>query len=333
VKIYPDKLTAQLQRDALPVYVVSGDDPLLMQEACDEIRAALRAKGFVERELFHIERGFDWSEVLYSSNSMSLFSDKKIIELRMSSSKPGDDGARALTELCQTPSPDNCLLVVMPRVESTTQRSKWFKTLESTGGLMQVWPVDAKNLPRWIENRFRRAGLRATTDAAVALADKVEGNLLAAVQEIERMKLCTDGAEIGVETVLEGVADSARYDVFLLIDAALAGNTARAVRIVEGLRLEGVEPLFVVNMLARELRSLISMSFAMRRGESEDAVMKRWRVWDRRKPIVSLCLKRHGGEALEGLHERLVAADRMVKGLGPGRAWDQIALTVARLSV
>lgn len=332
MKIYPEKLTAHLKGEPFPLYLVTGDDPLLMQETCDEIRAALRDKGFVERDLFHVETGFDWSEVLYSGNSMSLFSDKKIIELRMASSKPGDAGARALTELCQDPGEDNCVLLVMPKVDQNAQRSKWFKMLESKGALIQVWPIDARNLPRWIEKRFRMAGLKASPEAAVALADKVEGNLLAAVQEIERMKLCADGKEVDAATVLEGVADSARYDVFLLIDAVLAGNTARAVRILDGLKLEGTVPLFLVSMLAREVRSLASMWFAIHRGESEGAVMKRWRVWDKRKQAVSRCLDRHTGKTLEDLHGRLVAVDRMVKGMDSGRAWDQLTLMVAELS-
>ncbi len=330
MKIYPDKLADHLRGTLLPLYLVSGDEPLLVQESCDEIRAALRMAGYLERDLFHVEGTFDWQQVLYSNNSLSLFAEKKIIELRMSSAKPGTTGAKALTELAVLN--DNCVLLVLPRLDASTQKSKWFKTLESAGGLVQVWPVDAGELPGWIRDRFTRAGLRASRDAVLALADRIEGNLLAAVQEIERIKLCATDAEVSVELVLGSVADSSRYDVFLLIDAAVAGNATRAVKIIDGLRREGVDPLYVNSMLAREIRSLVSMSFQVGQGKSVDAVLRSARVWNKRKRAVTSCLKRQRVNDLERMQARLGTVDRMVKGLVPGRPWDELASTVVSLS-
>ena len=333
MKIYPDKLQGQLARELLSLYIVSGDEPLLVQESSDLIRDELRKAGFSERDLFHVDSNFDWQQVTYSNGSMSLFADKKIIELRMSSAKPGKEGAAALTELCANISEDNCILLVMSRLDAATQRTKWFKTLEGLGGFVQVWPVDAKQLPRWIENRFKRVGLTASREAVQALVERIEGNLLAAVQEIERMKLCSTTGRIEIDEVMGGVADSARYDVFLLIDAALEGNTSRVVRILDGLQLEGTEPLFLNNMLAREIRNLSAMAHKVDQGQSVDAVLRSGRIWDKRKTPVAACLKRHRATDLERMQSRLSLVDRMVKGLeDTGRPWDELTTMVVELS-
>ncbi len=333
MKIYPDKLQGQLSREILSLYIVSGDEPLLVQESCDLIREVLKKGEFSERDLFHVDNNFDWKQVTYSNGSMSLFAEKKIIELRMSSTKPGKEGAVALTELCQSISEDNCVLLVMPRVDAATQRTKWFKTIEGLGGFIQLWPVDAKQLPRWIDNRFKRAGLTASRDAVQALVEKIEGNLLAAVQEIERMKLCSSTGRIEIDEVMGGVADSSRYDVFQLIDAALEGNTSRVVKILDGLQLEGIEPLFLNNMLAREIRNLSAMAHKIDQGQPVDAVMRSGRIWDKRKAPVAAGLRRHRATDLEQMQSRLLRVDRMVKGLEvTGRPWDELASMVVELS-
>ena len=333
MKIYPDKLQGQLAREILSFYIVSGDELLLVQESCDLIRDELRKAGFSERDLFHIDNNFEWQQVTYSNGSMSLFADKKIIELRMSSAKPGKEGAVALTKLCANLSEDNCILLVLPRLDAATQRTKWFKTLEGIGGFVQVWPIDANQLPRWIENRFKRVGLTASREAVQALAERIEGNLLAAVQEIERMKLCSITGHIEIDEVMGGVADSARYDVFLLIDAALEGNTSRVVRILDGLYLEGAEPLFLNNMLAREIRNLSVMAHKIDQGQSVDAVLRSGRIWDKRKAPVAACLRRHRATDLERMQSRFSRVDLMVKGLeDTGRPWDELTTMVVELS-
>ena len=332
MKIYPEKLEGQLAKALLPLYVVSGDEPLLVQESCDVIRKAFARVGYGERDLFHVEAGFDWEQVIYSNSSRSLFADKKILELRMRSAKPGDAGGKALIELCENISDDTRVLLVLPRADAATQRTKWFKTVEGVGGLVQIWPVDQKNLPRWVENRFQVAGLRASRDAVLALVERIEGNLLAAVQEIERMKLCSKDGKIDVDEVLGGVADSSRFDVFLLIDAALAGDTSRVVKIINGLRLEGTEPLYLNSMLAREIRGLATMAFKLEHGQSLDAVIRGGRIWDKRKGPVTACLRRHRVRDLEQLQIRLGTVDRMVKGLAPGGPWDELTSTVVALS-
>ena len=333
MKIYPEKLQTNLANLILPLYIISGDDPLLVQESSDLIRNHLKKAGFDERELLHVDRGFDWPRLKFTNESMSLFSNKKIIELRMSSVKPGKQGASALVDACQNLSPENCVLLIMPKIDSATQKTKWFKTLENIGGVVQIWPVEKRALPIWIENRFRYAGLEASKEAILELADRIEGNLLAAVQEIERMKLCSTDGKIERKEVLASVADATRFDVFQLIDAALEGNIDRVVKIFEGLRLADAEPLFLNSMLAREIRSLSSISFEIDQGHSPETAMRSKRIWSKRKSSISLCLKRHSTRDFEEMQSRLSHIDLMLKGLeSTGRPWDELTNMVAELA-
>jgi len=330
MKVYANKLVETLKQKSLRIFVVSGDEPLLVQESCDLVRRGLKAQGFIGRDLFYAESGFDWSGLLYSSNSMSLFAEKKLIEVRLPTGKPGDEGGKVLTELVSSLSEDNALLLVLPRADPSTQRTKWFKSVEAVAGFVQVWPIEAKELPRWLENRFRQAGLKVSRDALRAMAQRTEGNLLASVQEIERLKLIVGEREVNVNDVSAGVADSARYDVFKLIDAGLAGDIKRCVRMTTGLKAEGVEPLFIVNMLVREIRSIESIKTAIsqnqhqNRGASQREAFKKARVWDKRVPLVTKCLDRHDSRSLREMLLLLGSVDRTVKGLESGDPWRKL---------
>lgn len=324
MKIWANKLTAELNKGMQPVYVVSGDDPLLVQEACDEIREHLKAKGFSERDLHHAEGSFNWSLLLESAGSMSLFAEQKLIEVRLPNGKPGDQGGKVLSELAANPDGDNVLLLVLPRADQSMQRAKWFKTLEGAGMLVQIWPVDAKELPRWLEARFRRAGLTASRDAVMSMAERIEGNLLAAVQEIERLRLIVRDNRVDVQDVLDGVADSARYDVFKLIDSVLAGDSARAVRMSQGLQNEGVEILFIVSMLSRELRNLEQIKLQVNQGMSMQEAFRKARIWDKRSGPVKRSLERHSVAKLQQLQLITGSIDRMVKGLESGDPWREL---------
>ena len=333
MRIYPEKLPAKLAADILPLYIVSGDEPLLVQESTDVIRKHFKNLGFAEREIFHVDSKFDWQSLKYANESMSLFSNKKIIELRMGSIKPGKQGALALADLCQNLLPENCVLLTMPKVDSATQKTKWFKTLDKVGGIVQIWPIEKKMLPNWVANRFRLAGLEASKEAVLELTDRIEGNLLVAVQEIERMKLCATNEKVGSKEVLADVADATRFDVFQLIDAALEGKIDRVIRIIETLRLSDLEPLFLTNMLAREIRSLSSISFELDLGQSLEAAMRSRRIWDKRKSFVSSCLERHCKHDFERFQVRLTRVDRMIKGIDPsGKPWDEITNIVTKLA-
>lgn len=321
MRVYPEKLAAELERRVAPVYIVSGDEPLLVQEACDQIRAALKQADFTERDLFHAEGNFDWDRVLFSAGSMSLFAEKKILEIRLSSGTPAAAAATALATYAEAIVSDTVMLLVMPRIDAKVQKQKWFKALEASAVWVQVWPIDFKQMPQWIGGRFRRAGLKASPDAVNALIERVEGNLLAAVQEIERLKLVSAGNTVTVDDILEGVADSSRYDVFTLLDAALNQEYQRTLRIVRGLQVEGTELRFIVPMVAREIRSLAGMAAAIERGSSVDDAMQSARVWNKRKPIVAKCLRRHPMAGLLALQSRTAQVDKMVKGMTKGDAW------------
>jgi len=321
VKVYPDKLAADLKKNLHKLYIVSGDEHLLVQEATDLIRDAMRRQGFSERELFHAEAGFDWTSLLQSAGSMSLFAEKKLIEVRLPSGKPGDQGSKLLMQLVEQLNEDNVLLLVLPRAGQDVQRTKWFKTLEKAGAFIQVWPIEARDLPRWLNTRFKQAGLTASREAVQLMADRIEGNLLAAVQEIERLKLISTTGKIDVQEVVAGVADNARYDVFKLLDTAMAGDAARVVRMVNGLRAEGIEIMFIIAMLARELRSMEMMKTGLDDGQNRQTVFKQARVWKNRERLVSGCLDRQQLTGLRQMAGSIGQIDRMVKGLESGDPW------------
>ena len=274
MKVYPDKIEAALQRSIASIYIVSGDEPLLVQETCDLIRLGLKNAGYVERELFHVEAGFDWQQVLFSANSMSLFAEQKLLEIRMRSASPGDKGIEVLKSFVADPAEGTVMMLVLPRLDQNAQRTKWFKTIEQAGVFVQVWPIELKAMPNWINNRFRKAGLNATRDAVTAMVQRIEGNLLAAVQEIERLKLSSVDGKVDIQQVQEGVADNSRYDVFTLLDAAVGGNPVRTLKVARGLQLEGAEMLYILAMLSRELRDLAMMADELNSGSLDSALKK-----------------------------------------------------------
>ncbi len=324
MKVYADRLQETLKKQTSRLYIISGDEPLLVQEACDLVRGALRQQGFTERELFHVEDGFNWQALLYSVNSLSLFSEQKLIEVRMNSKSPGDQGRQVLVSLAEQLDDETALLLVMPKIDAAMQKTKWFKSIENTGVLVQIWPIEARDLPGWLQARFKREGLEINREALMAMARRIEGNLLAAVQEIERLKLVSENNQIGLEQVTEGVADSARFDVFNLIDAGLAGNAPRVVRMIQGLQLEGTAEMYVNLMLAREIRALETMAMAMTQGQSVRDVLSKGRVWDKRKKAVSRCLERQSVTSLRSLQLGVGKVDRIIKGIEPGDAWREL---------
>ncbi|HEY6132143.1 MAG TPA: DNA polymerase III subunit delta, partial [Halioglobus sp.] len=225
MRLYPEKLAGHLQQQLLPVYLVSGDEPLLVQECCDQIRRRAREQGCGEREV--IDGGiasFNWQELLHSAASMSLFAARRLIELRLPSGKPGAEGSSALCEYLDIASGEDVLLLVSGKIDKQSTNSKWYKALDQAGATIQVWPVDAKNLPRWLQQRVHAAGMNIDNDALQLLCDRIEGNLLAAVQEVEKLKLLATDTRITLQTVAEAVSDNARYNVFNMADTALQGD-------------------------------------------------------------------------------------------------------------
>jgi DNA polymerase-3 subunit delta len=337
VKIRADQLTSHLQdalqkKQLMPIIVISGDEPLLTQEAADAVRGTARELGFTERETFYVEGKFDWNPVFNETSSMSLFAEKKILELRIKNAKPGDQGSKALCELSETLSEDNLLLVILPKLDKNTQRSKWVKALEEKGALIQVWPVSADQLPRWIKQRLSQAGIDANHEAVNILAERVEGNLLAAIQEIDKLKLLAVKGNVDASIMSAVVADSARYDLFEFVDKALSGDAQSAAKALRGLQNEGTDPLTLLWAITRELRTLVKASQQVARGEHSDWALKKAGVWDKRIPLFRSALRRLSPAHLRMLLYQAGAIDRGVKGLRSAAVWDEITTLVLSLS-
>ena len=324
MKLRANQLATHLAQPLSPLYLVSGDEPFQMDEACNAIRAAALQQGYSDRQVMHVDKQFDWHSLAASADALSLFAEKRVIELRLPTAKPGDAGAKALVAYTENPPQDTLLLIVAGKLESAQTRSKWFKALEQSGVVIQIWPVEAKQLPQWIRQRMQLRGMQPTDEAVQLLADRVEGNLLAADQELEKLLLLTGGGAVDAEQVAAAVSDSARYDVFSLVDTALLGESARSVHILQGLRAEGLEPPIILWALARELRSLVNMAQAMQQGSSVEQVLAQYRVWDKRKAPVRAALQRHNSRRLQGLLWQCGDIDRMIKGLAAGKPWDEL---------
>lgn len=331
-KLRPEQLSAALNKGLAPIYIVTGDEPLLIQESCDNIRAAARKAGFIERDLYHCDAHFEWSQVLDSANSMSLFADKKIIELRIPSGKPGDKGGKVLQEYAHSPANDNLLLVITEKMDSATQKSKWFTALETQGIHVQHWAITAENLPHWIGARLKQAGLQADSNAIDLLASRIEGNLLAAVQEIEKLKLLAPGNVISMELMASVVADSARYDVFGLADKALHGDARAAVKTLHGLKAEGTEAIAVLWALTRDIRSLVQISQMTAQGKNFDWAAKQAGVWDKKQPLFRSALHRLKPTQLQQLLRKANGIDKAVKGMRNAEPWDELLDLVLNLA-
>jgi len=332
MKIKPDQLQHHLQQSLASVYLVGGDEPLQVQESCDAIRQAARQQGFTEREVRTVERGFSWDEVLQLTSSLSLFGDKKIIELHLPTGKPGDEGARVLRDYVAHANDDTLLMVICGKLDSSALKTKWAQALEQAGVVVQVWPVEAAQLHDWMQTRLRQHGLQTSRDAVALLVERVEGNLLAAAQEIDKLVLLHGSGRIDVEAVAEAVSDSARYSIYTLVDTALTGRSDKTIKIINGLKGEGIEPVLVLWALNRELRSLAAMAAEVRKGTAIEAVLNRQRVWERRKPLVREALKRHSLGRWYGFLQHSARIDRIIKGAEVGKPWDellQLGLSIA----
>ncbi|MCJ8170662.1 DNA polymerase III subunit delta [Atopomonas sediminilitoris] len=326
MKLNSNQLSRHLNGDLLPIYVVSGDDPLLSQEACDAIRQQARSQGFSERDVFHVDnQHFDWSQVLQAGNSLSLFADKRLMELRIANGKPGDSGAKAILSLLERPPEDTLLLLILPKLDGTTARSKWAKALQESpaSGFIQLWPIEAHQLPQWISQRLAQGGLSATPEAIEVLCQRVEGNLLAAAQEVEKLKLLADGTQVTLDTIQASVGESARYDVFGLVDALLAGDAEHVLRMLQGLRGEGVEPPVLLWALSRELRNLASLAQLTNGGLPFDRACSQMKppIWDKRKPLVSRALNRLSSDRWSALLQDAQHIDAQIKGQAAGDPW------------
>ncbi|KEQ19267.1 DNA polymerase III subunit delta [Endozoicomonas numazuensis] len=332
MKIRPDQLGAQLKRQLSSVYIVSGDEPLQVSECCDQIRQQARKQGFTERHVYHVDNSFDWGDFLAAANSLSLFAEKQILEIRMPNGKPGDSGRKAFQEYLKHLSPDNLLLIITDRLDNASQKAKWFKALDQEGLFIPIWPIEHDKLPGWIARRLKSQGFEASQDALSLLCERIEGNLLAASQEIEKLKLLANDKKIEVETVREAVSDSARYDVFQLADASLNGDPKSVVRVLGGLKSEGIEPPIVLWALAREVRLLSHLSRLKSRNVPPDAAYDQAAkthgmspfILKKRRGLLEKCIGRHSESDFRQMLVHIGHIDKGIKGLEKLNSWDEL---------
>jgi DNA polymerase-3 subunit delta len=326
------QLDSHLNRNLAKVYLVAGDEPLLVDEALEQIRAAAMRTGFTSRELHTAERSFKWVDLLAGADNLSLFATRKIVEIRLATPKPGDEGAETIAALCERNDADTLVIVAVGEKLGQASRTAWVKAVEQHGVVVEIWPIERGELPRWIQQRAAAQKLKLTPAAAQSLAERVEGNLLAADQEIKRLALTAAGREIDEAEVLEFVANNSRFDVFALADAVLAGETGRTFKILSGLRAEGVHPVQISWVLNRDISLLARLEYAVRHGDNLEGALVRSGVWQKRQPLVRKALAKFKAPRLKALLAEAARVDAALKGVFPAEPWTTLTdLLVALL--
>jgi len=318
-----EQLAAHLERELRPLYVVYGDEPLLVIEAADAIRARARQQGYSEREVLTVLPHFDWGQLLAAGGNMSLFGDRKLIDLRIPTGKPGKEGGAALQDWCRNLSPDNLLLVTLPELDWREEKAVWFTTLVNAGVAIKLNAPPLAELPGWIAGRLRRQQQSADLDSLKFIAERVEGNLLAAHQEIQKLGLLYPAGALSLAQIREAVLNVARYDIDGLRDALLAGDITRLSRTLDGLMHEGEAPPLVLWAMSEEIRALAILRSGLDRGRPLDQLLKEAKVWSPRQNPVKKALQRLSTATLEAALQHAGKIDRLAKGVGQGNIWEE----------
>lgn len=297
-----------------PIYHLFGAETLLIEESLQQLRNSLKEHDYLEREKLYVEAGFDWNDLLASSQTLSLFSQKRIIELRMPSAKPGDKGAKALIEYTQICPDDTVLILISGEIDKRAQNSKWFKALNAVGAsiaMPKIWP---NQLASWIQNRLQHSGIKAEHDVAPLIAQYVEGNLHAAAQQVAFLGLHTEDAPLNVEKVQSLLSDQARFNSFAFVDACLAGQAGRSVRILLSLKNEKIPPILILSALSRETTKILELSCARHQGQNTQPLYKRLGIWASRQNLISSALTRISHLGWLKIHAKMSQLDSMSKG-------------------
>ena len=342
MQVRAEALDAHLEKSLAPLYVISSDEHLLSMEAADRIRKRARSTGFSEREVLIVDRYFKWGELTSSQQSMSLFGDKKLIELRMPTGKPGKEGGQALQEYAascaaSTTADETLTLITLPKLDWATQKSAWVGALQRTAVFIDIPVVERNQLANWIGQRLAAQGQSADKIALEFMVERVEGNLLAAHQEIRKLGLLYPEGRLTVEQVHDAVLNVARYDVFKLSEAMLAGDVPRLVRMLEGLKGEGEALPLVLWALADEIRTLLKLKLGVNDGRPLAMLMKEYRIWGPRERLIPNAIARVTLRTLQTAMHESAQIDKMIKGLRArefaGDSWDallQLAMRIAR---
>ncbi len=311
--------------------LLHGDEPLLIEESYDAMRKLAAKHGFEERIRLSAEPGFDWNQLHEHAQSLSLFASRKLLELRLPSGRPGEPGARAIAGFCERPSADAALLIIAGRLEARVKQSRWVKAIDKCGVIIEHRAIGPDRLPGWIRARLDSRGLRADAEVVQLLCHYLEGNLLAAAQEIDKLALlCTDG-RLSADRIMSSIGDHARFDVYAFVDVCLSGDTPKAVRMLHSLRGEGAEPVLVNWALTREIRVMAQLAAGLASGQSRAQLFRAYNIWARRNAVVTEALKRLNVSAWRSLLQQAADADRVAKGRADGDVWwslERICLTL-----
>lgn len=319
-----EQLAAQLERELKSVYVVYGDEPLLVIEAADAIRAAARRAGFDERNVLTAMAGFNWVELHHAAGNMSLFGGRTLIDLRIPTGKPGREGGAAIQDYCANPSPDAVLLVTLPGLDWSDEKAAWLKTLTDAGVAVKLIPPNLAQLPAWIAGRLRRQQQEAEGDALRFIAERVEGNLLAAHQEILKLGLLHPAGKLSLQQVQDAVLNVARYDLDGLREALLCGDVARLTRTLDGLQQEGEAPPLVLWAMTEEVRALAQVKAGLQQRQSLELLLKEARVWGARQALFKRAVQRVDDARANAALAHAALIDRLIKGAaGSGDVWDE----------
>jgi len=333
MRIRPEHLNRELKKQLAPVYLVTGDETLLVQEAMDQIRSHCKEAGFDERKVMSVDRQFDWSVLAEEANALSLFAEKKLIEVKLGKSKPGAPGSKAIVQYLENPPEDNILLIESVRLDAATLKSKWASVIDKVGGIVQIWPIGIEEMPRWVRQRSQSLGLKLEEDALSLLSERLEGNLLAARQELEKLKLNHPNQSISANNVLASVEDSSRYDIFNLTDACLNGQAQQAIKILNHLRTEGQEPSICLWALSKEIRLIDSLRLATEQAQPPQQVFKKYRVIQKRQNALLNASRRLSMGEIELMLNLCKRTDEQIKGMHKGASpWEtliDIALLVS----
>lgn len=335
MQIKPQQLAGAIRKGLAPVYFISGDEPQQLGELADLIRQSAKIQGFTSREIFFVDKHFNWQQLNIAADNFSIFADKKILDLRLPSGTPGAEGAKALTAYCQHLPEDTLLLITAGKITKDAQKSAWYQSIDKVGCIIQVWPLVGQELLRWMQDRLQQRGITATPDTVKILADRVEGNLLAAAQEIEKLYVLYGPDKLSTQQIIDVVADNSRYDVFKLVESALSAQTNKILKILSSLNAEGIAPAIVLWAIIREVRLVISYKAAQVQSQKE-LILKKNGIWGERKQLIDFSAKNLSETELNNILILTATADRQIKGQQQGDAWETLlaaCLALASVSV
>lgn len=332
MRITTEQLSQKLKGQLAPLYIVHGDEPLLALEAADRIRARAREEGHVEREVLTAEQHFDWSQLRISGQSQSLFASRRLLEIRIPSGKPGNDGSQALQEYAAQLPPDTITIIALPEVDWRAQKGAWFGALDAAGVMVEAAAVKRDKLPEWLKGRLAAQAQTADADTLEFIADKVEGNLLAAYQEVQKLALLFPPGALSFAQIKESVLDVARFDVFDLGDIVLSGDAAHLARVLDGLQGEGAAAPLVLWSIAEEIRAVGRVLAGLSGGRPLQQALRDARIWGPRQKLIERNVGRFTPAQIETALVHAARVDRMIKGLARGDVWDELLQLGLRFS-